>query len=45
MTSEMMREAKKSPEKWRGCVEVGMGIMRTLFTNHVRFVFRPHRIS
>ncbi|KAF8325726.1 hypothetical protein F5887DRAFT_925896 [Amanita rubescens] len=34
ISKQMLKEARDDPEKWPGCVEVGMGIIHPLFLNH-----------
>jgi hypothetical protein len=35
MTSKMIKEARDDPDKWPGCVEVGIEVIKPLFNNHV----------
>jgi hypothetical protein len=35
MNPKMIKEARDDPEKWPGCAEVGLGIIKHLFENHV----------
>ncbi|KAF8334368.1 hypothetical protein F5887DRAFT_1256861 [Amanita rubescens] len=35
MTPRMIKEARDEPDKWPGCVEAGIGIIKPLFNNHI----------
>ena len=41
MTPKLLKEARDDPEKWPGCVEAGIKIIKPLFANHVCPQFTP----
>jgi hypothetical protein len=35
MSPKMQKEARDDPDKWPGCAEAGIGIIKALLANHV----------